>query len=207
MKLDELHKEAGAPATRRAGWPPDDTMTRSLLIATLAIACLTAPALADVPTENLQIFKDVARQVRTYTSFTVFDDVRASVADGEVTLQGRVTMPYKRDDLERRVSRVEGVRAVRNEIEVLPVSIFDNELRVRIARAIYGNPSFWQYASMAYPPIHIVVERGHVTLTGVVNHEVERVLARSLATSLGAFSVTNELKTDAEMAAAMEQIR
>lgn len=116
-------------------------------------------------------------------------------------------MPYKRDDLERRVLRVDGVSAVKNEIAVLPVSAYDNELRFRIARAIYGNPSFWHYASMANPPIHIVVERGHVTLTGVVNNEVERVLARSLATSLGAFSVTNDLKTDAEMAVALEGIR
>lgn len=183
------------------------SMTRTLLMATLAAACVTTPALAEIPREPLQVFKDVARQVQTYSSFTVFDDVRASVADGEVTLHGRVTMPFKRDDLERRVSRVEGVRTVRNEIEVLPVSIYDNELRVRIARAIYGHPMFWHYASMANPPIHIVVERGHVTLAGVVNNDVERVLARSLATSLGAFSVTNDLKTDAEMAVVLEQIR
>lgn len=183
-------------------------MTRSLMLAVLTTTCLAAPALADVvPRENLQIFRDVSRQVQTYSSFTVFDDVRASIEDGEVTLQGRVTMPYKRDDLERRVSRVEGVRTVRNEIEVLPVSIFDNELRVRIARKIYGHPSFWHYASMANPPIHIVVERGHVTLTGVVNSNVERVLARSLASGFGVFSVTNELKTDAEMATLLEQIK
>lgn len=182
-------------------------MTRSLMIATLVLACSGATAIAEVPREDLQVFKDVARQVRTYASFTVFDDVRASVENGEVTLRGRVTMPYKRDDLERRVLRVGGVSAVKNEIAVLPVSAYDNELRFRIARAIYGNPSFWHYASMANPPIHIVVERGHVTLTGVVNNEVERVLARSLATSLGAFSVTNDLKTDAEMAVALEGIR
>jgi osmotically-inducible protein OsmY len=182
-------------------------MTRLLTIATMAAACLAGPAWAETPREPLQVFKDVARQVQTYSSFTVFDDVRASLDDGEVTLQGRVTMPFKRDDIERRVSRVEGVRAVRNEIEVLPVSIFDNELRVRIARAIYGHPSFWHYASMANPPIHIVVERGHVTLTGAVHNEVERALARSLAASFGAFSVTNALQTDAEIAAQLETIR
>jgi osmotically-inducible protein OsmY len=87
---------------------------------------------------------------------------------------------------------------------VLPVSLFDDELRYRIARAIYGNPSFWQYASMVNPPIHIVVERGHVTLTGVVQNNVDRMLARSLANSFGAFSVTNELRTDAEVRAAIE---
>ena len=70
---------------------------------------------------------------------------------------------------------------------MLPVSQFDDELRFRIARAIYGNSSFWNYAAMANPPIHIVVNRGHVTLTGVVNSNVERMLARSLAIGFGAF--------------------
>jgi hyperosmotically inducible protein len=88
---------------------------------------------------------------------------------------------------------------VLNRIEVLPVSTFDDDLRRRIARAIYGNPSFWNYAAMANPPIHIIVERGRVTLTGIVNSNVERMLARSLATGWGELSVSNELRTDAEV--------
>ncbi len=108
-------------------------------------------------------------------------------------------MPYKRDDIEQRVRRVDGVTAIENAIAVLPVSQFDDELRFRIARAIYGNSSFWQYASMANPPIHILVNRGRVTLDGVVNSNIERMLARSLATGFGAFEVTNQLRTDAEV--------
>ncbi len=69
-----------------------------------------------------------------------------------------------------------------NHVKVLPVSQFDDQLRYRIARAIYGNSNFWNYAIMANPPIHIVVEHGRVTLTGVVQSEVDRMLARSLAT-------------------------
>jgi len=152
------------------------------------------------------IFKDVSSQVTRYVNFTVFDNVAASIEDGTVTLHGRVTMPYKKDDIARRVSRVDGVREIENRIEVLPVSMFDDELRFRVARAIYGNPAFWHYAHMANPPIHIVVENGHVTLTGVVNSNVERALARSLATGFGAFSVTNDLKTDVEMANELEKI-
>ncbi len=108
-------------------------------------------------------------------------------------------MPYKRDDIERRVRRVDGVVAVENAIGVLPVSHFDDELRFRIARAIYGHSSFWQYASMVNPPIHIIVNHGRVTLEGVVNSNVERMLARSLATGFGAFEVVNDLQTDAEV--------
>ena len=93
-----------------------------------------------------------------------------------------------------------------NQLEVLPVSIYDDELRYQIARAIYGNPSFWHYAAMANPPIHIIVDRGRVTLTGVVNSNVERMLARSIATSYGAFKVTDDLKTDAEVRAVLEKV-
>lgn len=172
----------------------------------VALAAFASVSAAQPPRTNYDVFKDVSNQVTRYVNFTVFDNVAASVENGTVTLTGRVTMPYKKDDLERRVSKVTGVSQIDNKIAVLPVSIFDDELRFRIARAIYGNPSFWHYAAMANPPIHIVVENGKVTLTGVVNSNVERALARSLAVGFGAFSVTNDLKTDAEMEQLMETI-
>jgi hyperosmotically inducible periplasmic protein len=146
-----------------------------------------------------RIAYDIARQVNTYTRLTIFDDVNIWVENGLVTLRGKVTMPYKKDDIAKRIAGVDGVREVMNQIDVLPVSSVDDQLRLRIARAIYGNPSFWNYAAMANPPIHIIVERGNVTLTGVVNSNVERMLARSLATGFGELSVTNELRTDAEV--------
>jgi len=172
-----------------------------------AVLILTATAAVGATTDrkNLQVFNDVAKSVNRYVHFTIFDDVDAKVVDGVVTLTGRVTMPYKRDDIMKRVADVDGVREVRDNIQVLPVSQFDDRLRYQIARAIYGNPNFWNYAIMANPPIHIVVERGRVTLTGVVATEVDRMLARSLATQFGALSVTNALKTDAEMRELLEK--
>ena len=158
------------------------------------------------PRKDLQVFNDVSRQVQRYVYFTIFDDVRATVDQGVVTLSGKVTMPFKVKELARRVEKVDGVTQVVNQLEVLPVSISDDELRYEIARAIYGNPSFWHYAAMANPPIHIIVDRGRVTLTGVVNSNVERMLARSIATSYGAFKVTDDLKTDAEVRAALEKV-
>jgi len=155
--------------------------------------------------KDLQVLKDVATSVQRYTRFTIFDDVSASVKDGVVTLTGRVTMPFKHEDIAKRVAKIDGVTAVRDQIGVLPVSPFDDELRVRIARSIYGNSNFWNYGIMPNPPIHIVVEHGRVTLTGVVQSEVDRMLARSLATQFGALSVTNALKTDAEMQALLEK--
>jgi hyperosmotically inducible protein len=179
------------------------------ILQTLAVTLLVGVGSAQaqsVDRKDFQVFQDVAQQVNRYVNFTVFDTVQASIANGVVTLTGKVTMPYKVDDLTRRVSRVDGVTRVVNQIEVLPASRFDDELRLRIARAIYGNPSFWHYASMANPPIHIVVERGRVTLEGVVNSDVERMLARSLAIGFGEFSVDSRLKTDAEMSIALEQL-
>jgi len=175
-------------------------------VATVIVtAAMSAPAWA-AQRDNLQIFQDVSRQVQRYPNFTIFDSINAQVEDGVVTLTGKVTMPYKSKDLARRVAGVDGVRDVRNEITVLPVSPFDDDLRFLIARAIYGNSNFWTYGAMANPPIHIVVEHGRVTLEGVVNSNVDRMLARSLASSFGAFSVTNNLKTDAEMVTELERL-
>jgi hyperosmotically inducible periplasmic protein len=181
-------------------------MIRSLIIGAALVLAAGGGAQAQAPRKDLQVFKDVAREVTTYPNFTVFDDVSATVEHGAVTLRGKVTMGYKADEIERRVAKIPGVSQVRSEISVLPTSFFDDDLRYRIARSIYGNPAFWQYASMANPPIHIVVENGHVTLTGVVNNNVERVLAGSLASSSSAFSVKDELKTDVEMRAALEKL-
>ena len=95
-----------------------------------------------------------------------------------------------------RVGKIDGVRSLTNEIQVLPLSRFDDELRVRVAQAIYNHPAFWQYASMATPPIHIIVENGHITLTGRVNSQVEKSLAFAVAHVPGSFDVRNDLKID-----------
>jgi hyperosmotically inducible protein len=148
---------------------------------------------------DVQVAEDVGKAITEYVRLTIFDDINAQVENGNVTLTGKVTMPFKKNDLEKRIAKIDGVRTMRSEIGVLPVSPFDEQLRARVARAIYSNPSFWSYAAMARPPIHIIVENGRVTLAGVVNSNVERMLARSLATGLGEFSVTNALKTDDEV--------
>lgn len=183
---------------------------KQLLLAAAAclIAAQTAMA-ADVQRrperKDFQVAKDIARSVNGYVHFTIFDDVNATVNNGAVTLTGRVTMPYKKDDIEKRVAKINGVLSLRDDMTVLPVSRFDDQLRAQIARRIYNNSNFWNYAVMPNPPIHIVVEHGHVTLTGVVNNEVDRMLARSIAAQSGAFSVTCDLKTEAEVRAAGEK--
>jgi hyperosmotically inducible protein len=172
---------------------------RSSIAAIVALLVMLATSAFAQDRRDVRLADDVGRSITGYVRLTIFDDINATVENGMVVLAGKVTMPYKKDDLEKRIAKIDGVRSVRNEIGVLPVSQFDDELRYRVSRAIYRNPSFWNYAAMANPPIHIIVEGGHVTLAGVVNSNVERMLARSLATGLGELSVTNALKTDAEI--------
>jgi osmotically-inducible protein OsmY len=176
------------------------------LVATFFVVVCAAAASAQ-ERKDLQVFNDIADKVNSYTMLTVFDSISASVDEGSVVLSGWVTMPYKKDDIEKRVRKVDGVMNVDNKIEVLPVSQWDDELRFRIARAIYGHSLFWGYAAMANPPIRVVVNRGDVTLEGVVQSNVERMLARSLASGFGAFEVKNNLKTDAEVREALEKVK
>jgi hyperosmotically inducible periplasmic protein len=191
------------------------TMKRTMWVAaaTLALVAVgTMPALAQSgapPSDKqLQLVSDtsrsdaaladrIAEKVRRYVNYTIFDDVSIGVDRGVVTLYGRVTMPYKAKDLLRIVSRVDGVLEVNNELGVLPVSIHDDRLRVSIARQIYRDPVFSRYAIHVNPPIHIVVERGQVTLTGAVNSLVERQKAEFIARStFGVFNVENRLRID-----------
>ena len=167
----------------------------------LAAACLLAgvafagPAIAQ-SRADYSVAHDIRATLRQHPQLTVFDHVRSDLQDGIVILTGKVTTPSKRTAIEKGIARIDGVRAIRNEVAVLPPSPTDDELRYRVSRAIYGNPSFWSYAAMPNPPIHILVENGHVTLTGTVNSHVERTLARSLASGLGERSIVNELRAE-----------
>lgn len=179
-------------------------MVTRLLLTGLVLIGLAAPAAAD--TGNLQLFRSVQREVLRYPFFTIFDSVQAQVDDGVVVLTGKVTMPFKRNALEQRVAKVDGVSRVDNRIDVLPVSQFDDDLRLRIARAIYSNPAFRPFAMMVNPPIHVIVERGRVTLQGVVLNNVDRMIAQSIAAPFLSFGLTNELQTEQEVRDALEKL-
>lgn len=159
------------------------------------LLCFTS-SLAAARAQADDLAAAVARSVTSYTRYTVFDDVRAQLDGTVVTLTGKVTTPGKKEEIGKRIGAIDGVTAVRNDIGVLAASPTDDELRRRVARAIYGNAAFWRYAAMPTPPIRILVEHGHVTLTGVVGTDSDRALARSLATGLGETSLSCELTTE-----------
>jgi len=146
---------------------------------------------------NVSVAEGVAHQVRTYPYFGVFDDINVMAKDGVVLLLGSVTTPNKARELEDRVSRVPGVREIQNKIEVLPSSPSDDQIRVQLAYAIYRDPMFEQYASLSNPPIHVIVNRGHVTLTGAVGSQMEKTKVEMVARSIfGVFSVTSKLSIE-----------
>jgi hyperosmotically inducible protein len=180
-------------------------LASTVLVLGMALPAAAQP-LAPIQRTSLEIFRSVQHQVLTYPHFTVFDSIHAQIANGTVTLTGKVTLEFKRKDVEERVSKIDGVKKVENRIDVLPASQFDDQLRNGIANAIYGNSAFSNYANQVNPPIHIVVERGRVTLEGVVANNVDRALAYSIASSFGAFSVKNALRTDDEMRGELEKL-
>lgn len=165
---------------------------RSIAACLVIAVTAAASAFAQAPTEG-RLSQEVARIVREDPQFTIFDHIDSRVEGSTVFLGGRVTTPRKKADVERKAARLDGVTELRTAITVLPTSAADDELRRRVARAIYGNPTFWSYAALSNPPIHIIVEHGRVTLCGSVNTQTERTMARSLATGLGEVVVVDEL--------------
>ncbi len=138
----------------------------------------------------------VVERVLTYHNYTVFDDISFSIVDdGVVRLAGAVTIPRKKDEIEARIAQTKGVRELRSELHVLPVSASDGRLRNRLYRDIYGNPMFEAFAERVNPPIHIIVEASRVTLTGAVRSNVERVMAATIANATtGVMQVENRLQ-------------
>ena len=156
------------------------------LTATLALAGIAGATTGHPgPFTDEEIASKAAHEIRMYSRYTIWDNLSVRVTDGNLELMGQVSQPFKKQDLQRIVQSVPGVTSVTNEVEVLPVSFNDDNLRLRIARAIYRDSALSRYAIQAVPPIHIIVKNGHVTLEGVVNNELEKNVAAMRAASAG----------------------
>ena len=141
-----------------------------------------------------RIQKEVRHEILMLPYFGVFDNIAFIVVGYKVTLLGLVTRPTLKSDSEGVVKRIEGVEKVDNQIEVLPLSPMDDRLRQRLFRAIYGYPSLQRYDMPVIKPIRIIVNKGHVTLEGVVDSEADKNVANIRANSVsGVFSVKNNL--------------
>ena len=141
-----------------------------------------------------RIKKEVRHELVMLPFLTVFDNLAYKVDGYNVTLVGQVTRPTLKSDAENVVKHIEGVEKVDNQIEVLPLSPMDNQLRRRLYRAIYGYPALQKYDMPTIKPIRIIVKNGHATLEGVVDSEADKNLAGLRANGVpGLFSVTNNL--------------
>jgi hyperosmotically inducible protein len=146
-----------------------------------------------------RIENEVRRELVALPFYSLFDHFTFRVEGGTVTLMGKVSRPTLKSSAENVVKRIEGVEKVANEIEVLPLSSSDDRLRFALYYAIYGHTALQNLAMRAVPPIHIIVENGHVTLEGLVGKAMEKTIAGAQASGMfGVFSVTNNLRVEQE---------
>ena len=152
-------------------WLKEETINRILKVQ--GIESVMSELTIAKAENDTKLAEDVINTIRRYAYFTVYDDFQGRVRNGIVYLGGAVTDPKKLSDVVERVAKVKGVQAIDNKVTVLPANQSDDRLRVTIANAIYQLPEFERY-SMADPPIHVIVDRGHVTLVGAVRADIEK---------------------------------
>ena len=149
-----------------------------------------------------QLRKDLADKLRydQYNyGYNIFNNINLGVEDGYVTLTGQVRTDSDRDNAESIVAHTAGVRGVHDELQVEQNGAMDDELRYRVARAIYGYPALQPYAMDPQAPIRIVVENGNVTLYGYVNSDVDKNVAGMQARQVfGVKNVDNKLMTPSD---------
>ena len=144
--------------------------------------------------------KEVRHELLMLPYYNVFDWLEAEIKDANtVILRGQVIRPTTKSEAENRVSRIEGVEKVINEIEVLPLSPSDDRLRRQIHRALFNwNSPLFHYGTAPVPSIHIIVKNGRVTLKGLVLNKGDSNYAYLKARGVfGSFAVTNELQIEA----------
>jgi hyperosmotically inducible protein len=146
-----------------------------------------------------KLIKEVRHQLVMLPYYSVFDNLAYKVEGDTVTLYGQVTRPTLKSDAEAAVKSIEGVASVVNNVEVLPLSPMDDQLRRAVYRAIYGESGLSRYSIQAVPSIHIIVKNGNVTLEGVVDSESDKNLANLRASQVpNVFSVKNNLVVASE---------
>ena len=144
------------------------------------------------------LVKEVHHELVTLPYYGVFDNLAYRVDGTKVTLFGQVTQPVLKTDAERAVKSIEGVSRVDNQIEVLPLSPMDDQIRRAVYRAIFSKPGLERYQLSAVPPIHIIVKNGNVSLEGVVANQMDKQVAGIAAMTVpGVFAVKNNLMVEA----------
>lgn len=174
-------------------------IARATLAGVMLAGLIAAPGfvLASNGPAPQTVNEKVRHELAMLPYLNVFDDLSFRVENGTVTLFGQVTRPVLKSDAANVVKHIEGVARVDNQIEVLPLSSFDNQIRLRAYRAIFGYTPLQRYGMGAIPSIHIVVKNGNVTLKGFVSTQMDKQLAYVRANGVpGVFSVDNQIQID-----------
>ena len=175
-------------------------MNRRLLGVLSLVLLVGSPSLAFGQSEmsgpaQARVQREVMHELLMLPYYGVFDTIAYQVNGDTVTLLGTVTRPVLKSDAENAVKHIEGVSRVDNKIEVLPPSPIDDQLRLALFRAIYGDPSLEKYSLGVQKPIRIIVNGGHVSLEGVVDSQADKDTAGIRANGVsGVFSVANNLR-------------
>ncbi len=184
-------------------------LTRLLLPAVAGIALISASVFAGAPDDSVetpfaytaqtsgdqQLAEQVMSSIRRYSRFAIYDWV--SVENSVVTLDGSVREPLYRSDYEKIAARVAGVGRVENRLDVLPLSQFDDDMRLAAARAISNTTALQPLMRQSRPGIHVIVENGRIRLEGVVRTSLDKALAASVVRRQTlALSVVNNLQVE-----------
>jgi hyperosmotically inducible periplasmic protein len=178
------------------------TSNHRILFATLLVFATILASLSQAsgtrqkqePKSEQNLIKEVRHQLVLLPYYSVFDNLSYQVQGSKVILMGQVVRPTLKSDAEAAVKTIEGVSSVENNIEVLPVSPMDDQIRRAVYRVVFGDPGLSRYALSAVPSIHVIVKNGNVTLVGVVDTEADKNLAGIRANGVpNVFSVKNEL--------------
>jgi hyperosmotically inducible protein len=162
------------------------------------IAAITPVAANPNNTANdANTIRKIRKELVTLPFYGVFDNLAFKYEEGVVTLYGQVSRPSLKKDAAGVVERAPGVDQVVNKIEVLPLSNFDDRIRIAVYRAIYRQPGLDRLSLQAVPPIHIIVKNGNVTLEGVAPNKGDAARAFIAANGVpGVFSVKNNLRIE-----------
>src|ERR1700676_709199 len=171
------------------------TLVAAVILLSLAALAFSQDRNQPSARSQERIIREVRHELLMLPWFGVFDYIAFKVDGSTVTLLGQVVRPSLKSDAENAVKHIEGVEKVDNQIEALPPSSMDDGLRIRLYRAIYGDPALQKYELGVQKPIRIIVKNGRVTLEGVVDNDSDKNLAGMRANTVpGIFQVTNNLQ-------------
>lgn len=180
---------------------------KSLRVLFVLVVAILGISSVSVSAQNVkvggQVNQDLERQVRkeilTQPHYGLFDAISFEVEGNTVYLSGSVVQPDTKTGVERSIKRLKGVGNVVNNIEILPASLYDDQIRFAVARNISNGGSLYRYLLGTNPSMRIIVKNGNVTLEGFVANRSDANYARILANGVfGVFSVKDNLVIENE---------